>query len=230
MAKLNELQLKNEIINEGPDDLAGLPEQIGGQFPDPPQPGPFRVRFSQPGPISESWDVFDTERGQRIVAKLQDSAALTIIQSPAGRYNGETLDTRISNAERKRGKGPELASDMDYVLQVTKFPGKKPKFGDNRGYAEAFLHAAGKEIGIDWEYSWYCNPKKPVRIDDPNNGIQVMDGEEGRQKLLGCGTRYYMKDVPKEPNEKGEMIYPIRIQCQCGALVRAFGQIARFRE
>lgn len=209
--------------------FADLPDQIGGSFPDPPQPGPYRFQLPQPAAIAECWETMDTERGQRIVAVLRDNAALLIVQSPAGRYNGEPVSTRISNAERRRGKDEtKLASDMDYVLAVTKFAGKKPS--TNLEYAQALLAQAGKQFGADWEFQWFCNANKPIRVEDPGNGIQVLDGQEGRPLQQGCGERYYQKQVNKEPNEQGNMEYPVRIVCNCGAQLRAFGQIARFRE
>ncbi len=231
MAKLSELTLKADEATASAEDWADLPEQMGA-FADPPQPGTYRIRFPSAGAIGESWDVFDVEKpqpGQRIVAKLQGDAAMLILHSATGKYNNEPLETRISNAERKRGKDDsKLASDMDYALIATKYQGKKPAFGANREYAQAFLSVANKECKIDWEFSYFCNPKKPARIDDPENGLIVCDGQDGRPDQKGCGTRYYQKDVQKVPNEAGEMEQPVRITCQCGAQIRAFGQIARF--
>ncbi len=63
------------------------------------------------------------------------------------------------------------------------------------------------------------------------NGILLMDGQEGRQEQKGCDTRYYQKDVDKVPNADGTaMVFPTIITCQCGARLRAYGQIARFRD
>lgn len=230
MAKLSDLELKNDILDT-PDQLDNLPEQFG-TFQPPPQPGSFRVRFPQPGPLSEAFEVMDTKRGQRIYVNLRDDAALFIEQSPGGRYDKETMSTRISNAERKRGKSEDsLASDLDYLLQVTKYPGPRPKFGDNRAAADAFLATAGKSFGIDWEYQYSCNENKPIRVDDPQNGTLVLDGKDGRPEQKGCGKRYYQTNVDKIPNDKtGTMEYPQEITCECGAVLRAFGQIARFRE
>lgn len=229
MSKLSELQLKEDQQIAG-GDWADLPEQLGS-FADPPQPGHYRVRFPSAGAIGESWDVIDVTKpapGQRIVSKLQGDAALVIVHAANQKYINEPLETRISNAERKRGKDEtKLASDMDYALIATKYTGPRPQ--GNRAYAEAFLTVANKEIKVDWEYSWYCNPNKPARINDGQNGVVVCDGQEGRPDQKGCGTRYYQKDIDKQPDEKtGEMVYPVTIQCQCGASVRAFGQISRF--
>lgn len=225
MARLNELNLAQDQIPGGFDDL---PEQMGA-FADPPQPGAYRVRMPQPGPLAEGWDVIDTKRGQRIVAIHRDDNALLIVQSPGGTHNGEPLDTRISNAERQRGKDEtKLASDMDYALIAMKYPGQKPQ--NNRQYAEAYQACAGKEFGIDWAFSWYCSDKKPIRVEDPVNGTVVMDGQDGRQEQKGCGNRYYQKDVQKIPSADGTtMEYPVRITCDCGAQLRAYGQIDRFR-
>ncbi len=230
MAKLSDLQLKNDVLDT-PDSLDQLPEQFGS-FAPPPQPGGYRVRMPQPGPLSESFEKMDTKRGERIFVSLRDDAALYIEQSPGGRYDQQTMSTRISNAERKRGKAEDsLASDLDYLLQVTKFPGKRPKFGDNAAAAEAFIACAAKSFGIDWEYQYSCNDTKAIRVEDPNNGVLVLDGQEGRADQKGCGKRYYQGDVDRVPNEKnGTMEFPNEITCECGAILRAFGQIARFRE
>lgn len=231
MAKLSDLKIENENLG-GAGTFEDLPEQLGG-FKDPPQPGPYRVRFPSAGVLGEAWGKLEKteKRGERIVAILQNDAAFTIVQSPGGTLNGDVLETRISNAERKRGKGEQLASDMDYALLVTEYKGPKPAFGDNAGYAQAFLSVAGKEIGIDWELSWFCNPNKPARMDDGNNGVVVCDGKDGRPDQKGCGERYYLKDVQKSPDEKGNMVYPTEMECgACKAVLRAYGQIARFRK
>lgn len=238
MAKLNELDLGQDPI-AGEDDLGNLPEQFGGQFPDPPQPGSYRVQFPPAAALMDAWDTQDKKVdgnvvGKRIVCKHQGDAALTIVQSPGNRMNGEPFETRISNNERPRGKKDDpttkSASDMDYVLAVTKYPGKKPK--TNQEYAQAYSqHVPGKTMGVDIEFQWSCNPEKPIRIDDPNNGLLVLDGQDNRQLQKGCGNRYYQKDIDKVFNEKTQaQEYPVRITCQCGAQLRAFAQIARFRE
>ena len=226
MAKLSELTLKADTI---PGDFDTLPEQLG-VFTDPPQPGSYRFKMPSQGALEECWgDPFDNKEGQQRIAALhRDGAELTITQSPNGRYNGDLFDTRVTNAERKRGKGEEKASDMDYILLACKHPGRKPQ--NNKEYALAYQGLGSKEFGGDIEWSWFCNENKPIRVADEQNGSIVCDGLEGRPDAKGCGTRYYQKVVDRQPNEKGELEFPRIIQCTCGAQLRAYAQIARFRE
>ena len=234
MGSLKDLDLKPDVTGVT-EDWTDLPEQMG-TFADPPQPGRYRIAFPSAGAIANCWDVIEVtkpEPGQRVTMILQGEAACAIRQSLLGRYNGEPLETRISNAERKRGKDDtKLASDLDYALVATKYPGKKPARGANREYIAAAQHLANREVNIDWEFSWYCNDKKFIRVNDPANGIQVLDGQDGKPEQKGCGKRYYMKDVQKIPSEKypGEMEFPVRITCECDAELRAYGQIGRFSE
>lgn len=233
MPKLNELGLKQEKIGDA-QDLANLPEQIGMRKP-PLQPGPYRFRLADGKALAECFETIKPEiNGKeqvRIVAVMRDSAALTILQAPpvtTDRIN-DTFDTRISNAERNRGKDRGMASDMDYLLQATKVVSTKPT--TNQGYGEALVKAAGKEFGADIEFSWYCNTKKPIRVEDEGGQAITLDGEEGREKQLGCGKRYYQKDVDRLPAEEGETAgkYPTRISCECGALLYANENLVRFR-
>lgn len=235
MAKLTDLGLKNEKLDTGADSFADLPEQIGGAFPDPPQPGAFRFRMPSAEALANCFadKPIDTERGQRIAAQLRGDAALTIIQSPAGKYNGETFETRISNAERKRGKGEGMASDMDYLLAACGAE-KKPK--TNAEYGQALISLAGREFGGDVEWQWFCNEKKPIRVEQDGE-FKTLDGSDGGDVQNGCGARYYQKDVPKDADPvTGERHFPIRIECGgkdgngCGASLRAYAQIARFRK
>lgn len=209
---LNELELKDEKLPEQTfDDLPDF-----GTFTPPPQPGAYRFMF--PANLAKVWETFDApNKGQRIRAIFDRENPLTIVQSPANKVNGDSFQTRISNAERKRGKdGPE-ASDMDYVLRAL---GEKKRPSGNKAMAETFSKvAAGKEIGADLTYSWVCSADRDIRAYDDQGKTQVVEGTKG------CGKKYYMKDVQR--NEQGE--YPYELQCECGAVVRAFANLENFR-
>jgi hypothetical protein len=230
MAKLQELGLTNEQVGQALD-YNSMPDQMGS-FTPPPQPGSYR--FKLPNDLTGIWEVFDhtggNPPGKRIRAKFDDAHPLTIIQSPNATRNGEPFQTSLSNAERRRGKKDDPAapwiSDMDYFNRDVWSLTSKPS-GGNVGYANEFMKHANGEFGADVEWNWFCNPKKNIYADNGQGATQEVAGQ------AGCGTSYYQKDVPKvaqdpnDPNSPQE--FPLRITCQCGANIRAFANITRFR-
>lgn len=230
MPKLNELGLGNERVGDQID-YATIPEQMGS-FQEPPQPGSFR--FKIPAKIDDIWETFDVANvknpGKRLAAVFDEGHPLTIIQSPGGKYDGLPFTTRITNAERKRGKkddttAPEV-SDMDYLFRDAFGITAKP--ATNVAYAQEFTKHAGAEFGADVEWSWRCRPDQDIRVDNGQGGTSTVEGQKG------CGTRYYQKDVekvlsnPDDPNSA--QVFPLRITCQCGAQLRAFPNLARYRK
>lgn len=242
MGAIKDLKLGKDVINAD-QGWEGLPEQIGSRKP-PLYPGPYRFQFPNAAAVGECFDTFETEidgkSAVRVVAVHRDGAELTVIQAPqkyADRV-GEQWGTRISNAERKRGKGDDApkASDMDYVLQVLGAPGRPQT---NRQYLEAYLATVPeKEIGADVEWNWRCDAKRHVRVpEDPqdanNNKTMVLDGQEGREERKGCGAKFYQKDVPKvdkDGNEDPQGEYPRTIDCNCGAILFANENLQNFRK
>lgn len=196
-----------------------------GGFAPPPQPGPYR--FTLPGDLSAVWDLIDTVKGQRIRMVLDRDAPLLIAQSPGGKVNNETFQTRLSNVERKRGKdGPE-ASDLDYLLRAL---GVKTRPTTNKAYILAVSALAGKTFGADITYSFQCREDKPIYVYDTDGTLKPVEGSEG------CGKRYYQKDLTRD--EKGE--FPIQLQCtgrvirdgvetECGAILRGFANLENLR-
>lgn len=229
MPKLTELGLTNEAVGQDIS-YADAPDQMGA-FRDPPQPGTFRFRF--PDKIDDIWDTFQYDKGaqpgQRLRATFDDTHPLVIIQSPGGTENGTPFETRISNAERKRGKRDDptavFMSDMDYIFRDVFGITEKPK--TNGQYAQlALQHFPKAEMTADIEWSWHCNPTKNIRVADGQGGYQEV-------QQAGCDARYNQRDVLKihaDPNDPNSpLVYPSRIQCQCGASVRAFANLTRFR-
>jgi len=227
--KLSDLGLTNERVGE-PIDYNTIPDQMGS-FPDPPQPGSFR--FELPKDLSSIWEVFQYDTcknpGKRLRAKFDDSFPLTIVQSPLKRYDGLPFTTGISNAERKRGKkdatdAPEV-SDMDYILRDAF--GLETKPITNVAYAQELQKHAGAQFGADLELSWKCNENRNIRVDNGAGATTEVPNQKG------CNTAYYQKDVPKvlsNPEDPAsEQIFPIRITCQCGAQLRAFANLTRYR-
>lgn len=213
---LNELELKDEKLPE--QSLDDLPQF--GSFREPPQPGPYRFRL--PAVLTKIWEVFDiTINGkteQRVRAQFDGDAPLTIIQAKDQKYLNESFETRVSNAERPRGKDKSVvASDMDYLLRAL---GEKARPRTNKAYIETFNKYGGKEFGADISFSWVCSDSREIYVKDAE-GHSVKD-PEGRK---GCGKKYYQRDVPKQDN--GE--YPVELQCDCGAVVRAFANLDSIR-
>jgi len=216
----DELNLGSEAIEGVTGD--DLPEQFGSR-PDPPQPGPYR--FRTPEDMSAIYDTIEATVGDvkktRIVALFDEQHPLTIVQSPKGAHNDEPFETRISNAERKRDKAGTMASDADYMLNRG-FGIDLPKVRNNQWYLDQLKTLGNKEFAADIEYQWSCNPNRDVRVDDGEGNVQLVEGRKG------CGQRYYQGDVPTE-----EGVTPVRITCsnpECGANLRAFAQLTRFRQ
>lgn len=234
MPNINSLGLKNEKVGDTID-YATIPEQMGGTYPDPPPPGTYR--FKLPTKLDDIWEPFEKTTGknpgQRIAAVLDESHPLTIIQSPKGEKNGEPFQTRISNAERKRGRAddataPEV-SDMDYLFKDAFSLAAKPP--TNVAYATEFMKHGGQEFTADIEWSWYCNDKKDIRVDS-GTGTGATTVVEGQK---GCGQRYYQKDIDKVPSNPDDpnspKVFPLKITCgQCAATLRAFPNLVRFRK
>lgn len=230
MANLQQLGLTNEQVGDQLD-YASMPDQFGG-FTPPPQPGPYR--FKLPNDLSGIWEVFQYDKGnppgKRISAQFDDSHPLTIVQSPGGAHDGEPFTTKITNAERKRGKKDDPTaqhvSDMDYMNRDVWGLTSKPA-GGNMGYATEFQKHGGTEFTADVEWSWVCNEKKPIYVDNGQGGLQEVAG------TMGCGSKYYLKDIEKVPQDPTDpnspKVYPLRITCQCGGNVRAFANLVRFR-
>lgn len=230
MATINDLGLTTEQVGEALD-YTTMQDQFGS-YPDPPQPGSYRFRL--PANLSRIWEIFDHVKGKppgkRIRAKFDESFPLTIVQSPGGTLDGEPFQTSITNAERPRGKADnpnlQFISDMDYMNRDVWGLQSKPP-GGNKGYADEFQKHAGTDFGADVEWNWYCNEKKDIYVPNGSGGYQVVEGQKG------CGTNYYQKDVDKIPSNPEDpnspKVYPMRVQCQCGAHVRAFANLVRFR-
>ena len=118
---------------------------------------------------------------------------------------------------------------MDYLLRDAFGITAKPP--TNAAYAQTLMKQAKREFTADIEWSWYCNEKKDIRTDNGQGGTMVVEGQPG------CGQRYYQKDVEKVPSNPEDpnspKVFPVRITCGspgCGANVRAFANLVRFRK
>lgn len=216
-ASLNDLKLSNESL-EGAS-FEDIPENLGQQYPDPPPPGVYR--FALPADMSAIWAVVESEKhGTRINAIFDSDAPLTIVQSPGQAHDGEAFSYRISNVPRERTKEKILVSDMDLLLRAL---GETARPKTNKAYALALQKHTGGEFSATVEYSYRCNDRKPAYWDDGNGGQAKAPDER-----VGCGGRWYMKDVPKVNG-----VQPLRITCtnpECGASVKAFPNLDGFKK
>jgi len=217
---LQDLDLKEEVLPA--QSLDDLPE-VGG-FTPLPQPGAYK--FALPADLSGVWDVFDTQKGQRVRMILDRDHPLTIVASPGNKSNGDSFQTRLANAERPRGKERIEVSDLDYLLKAL---GEKVRPTSNRGYIEALGKHGGGQFAADLNYNWTCSDSR---------NIWVLEGEERKEVegQKGCGWRYYIgtksPDTTKQIGyvQKGaDGLFPSEIQCQCGAILRAFGNLDNIR-
>jgi len=208
--------LKTDTLPTAGETLDDLP-QFGG-FTPPPPAGAYR--FKLPMDLSAIWDLIDVpdkQPPQRVRANFDREHPLLITQSPGGKSNSEPFETRLTNNERKRGKGGAVvASDLDYLLRAMKET-QKPK--SNREYMVAVQRHGGKEFGADLRYSWRCSKDRDIRVKDGQGQTQVVEGRKG------CGEGFYQEDVPK--TIAGDV--PYEIVCTCGALLRAFANVDNIR-
>ena len=224
MASLNDLKLTKEVIEHDVADLDALPAQMGMRTPTL-QPGPYVFQLPALAALRECFDAIKRDgEPDRLALVFRDEAALVIAQAPDKELVGKPFNNRISNVARKRGKGDVKVSDFDYLLQCL---GEKKMPNTNIAYGEAIQRYAGKTFGADIELSYYCNNKNPIRVEDTSGQMVTLDGQEGRQLQKGCGSRFYQKDVDRDA-ETGK--FPIKIGCDCGAVLYANENLTRFRK
>ena len=236
MPKLSDLGLTNEQVSGV--DFANMPDQRGS-FGPLPQPGTYRFKVPAFDASSPVFDTITTEKGPRLNLVFDGAFALEIIQSPGGTHNGESLNIRLSNQEfnrARKGEPDQFASDLDWIFRDVLKLQKAPK--TNPQYAQTAIQSlAGKEFTADLEFTWRCNPKNDIRVDNGQGGTEVVEGTKG------CGAGYYMgtrpgqigKEHSNPEDPSSPLIYPERIVCggkdgiPCGALVRAFPRLRNFR-
>ena len=215
---LNDLQLKDEQLPTAGQTLDDLPQF--GQFAPPPQPGP--MTFKLPGDLTNLYETFETEKDgkkeTRVEMQFDASSPLLIVQSVGNRYNNEPFQTKLNNNERPRGKDKKLASDLDYLIAAIEGP-QSTRPATNRAYIEKVRTYGSKLFGGDLRWSWRCGKNRNIRVKDATGNTVEVENQKG------CGEAYYQEDVSK--GQDGE--YPLEIQCKCGAVLRAFGNLDNIR-
>lgn len=218
-------------LNDGVD-VANLPEQLGSRKPLLPQ-GPYR--FALPSTLKDGhFSAVESEKyGKRVSVHFDESAPLLVVQSTNNEQNGVPFETRISNVPRRRGKGDDapVASDWDYLNQAL---GETTRPASNKEYATRLVARAAKQeqFSADAEWSWHCNEKRDAFFDNGEGGLgpAQMDGAEPGVNHKGCGKRYY-NSSDEIASQKVDGKLPERITCPgCGANVRAFANLTRFRK
>ena len=215
---LGELTLKDEALPAQVYD--DLPE-YGGYTP-PPQPGPYRFKLPTIDKLGKAYDVFDSDKGQRLKVLFDKDAPLTIVQAKDPSKVGDTYMTRLTNLERKRGEIE--TSDFDYLLKAL---GEKAKPKNNRQYIETLNKHAGQEFAADISYSWNCDDKRNIWTRDAEGKLNEVEEQHG------CGRRYYQADKTKKDEQKIQRLedgsYPVSVACSCGAEVRCFANLDNIR-
>lgn len=224
---LQDLGLKDEELPTAGQMLDEIPE-FGARTP-LPQPGAFRLKL--PKDLSKSWDVIEvTKNGkdeQRVKLIFDKDNPLLIVQSLGNRYDGQPLQTTLTNNERVRGSSGVVASDLHYLAKAF---GEKQTPKSNQAWVRLVNTFGDREFGADWQFSWQCSEHRDVYHPDGQGGSVKVEGTKG------CGWRYYQGDGQPNPTKKTGYIskpaggeYPVDLQCQCGALLRAFGNLDNIR-
>ena len=235
MADLNNLQLRDDVV-EMTGDPSAIPDQPQG-FSRMPQPRSYTIRL--PENLISAWERFDYNHplsGQPlegVFLKFDGEHALVISGDDfKGENVGESLRTNISgylykvNEKGQRRKdGHILVSDLMYLVRALggSYP-QSAKNSDKITYINGL--ASGKEVKADWEWSSFCNPKKDVYDESGKRS-------EGNK---GCGQRYFQSQMTKKDgvySERftctGEITQADGTKVPCGASLRAFGNLTRFK-
>ena len=237
MAALKPQEAPQELPEE-------LPKELG-EFREPPQPGAYR--FQVPAALESCFDVIDVAQRdgeskvilgadqkpvtyQRVNLILDGPNALTIVQSPGGKIDGEPFSTRISNIERPRFVGKNVptvkVSDMTYLLRA-KAPEQRPRL-NGEFIALALQVLPSQQFSADIEWNGYCNPKNDAYFAFQNEKKETIyepaRDEGATENRKGCGNRIYQSKWPHDATG-----YAARAQCECGAFIRPFAQLVRFK-
>jgi hypothetical protein len=214
VANINDLGLRNEELPLG--DIADMPSGFGSNAP-VPQPGIYRFRLPSEEAIMNCFEVTDSESGQILTAIFKDEAFLfneTLKQYYSGRVN-----SRI----RMIGKGEDKKPVSDFAL-LLKAVKSLPEHNTLASMAQALTKAAGRTFIAEHQLTATCNPQRDIYQDG-----KVLTGKKG------CGARYGQEAYTPQ-NGKPVGAIPVvdgmvatRFTCECGAELRAWGQLRGFR-
>jgi len=224
MANLQDLNLNDEGISEA--DFENMPQTVGSGGRMPPQPGIYRFRLPVLSALASCFEPLNTsDQGQKLVAVLQDEAALFNVTL------GEWYNARINNRTRiikGRNDNPDrVVSDMGMLLKALKVK-PEPVNGivTNKSYGDALISAAGREFIAEHTLTASCDKARDIYKDG-----KVQVGEKGcgqRYRVQGYAGRDGKPDVmtlPKTPDGK----VALRFGCKCTAELRCWSELGGFR-
>lgn len=188
------------------------------QRPDPPQPGAQRFRI--PDNVSKAYELLDTQNGQKLEVRFEDTKALILSASNLPFW------VRINNETREfKGKPSNAFASLLKALR------EKGNVGSIASYTKALDRHAGDEFVADVTYSASCNPSRDIFIPGKQE-----DGGGVQQGVKGCGAKYRQEAfttkkgiaygaIPR--HEDGS--FSTRFTCPCGASVSVFAGLENFR-
>jgi hypothetical protein len=214
--------LLNNLIGEEdiPVDFDNLAPQRGGAV-EPPQPGPYAWTL----PKVPNFEQKEFQGlGPRIQAVFREDKSLTGV-GPTG--ESFLMGYTITNAEIFEDETTKTkASEMNYLLEAV---GHVPKGKKNSDYAKALTAACaeGKQFVADVEWYVKCDKKKDIYKEG-----KVVPG------VKGCGAEYAQESYKKRkdqtvvgeiPRVNGTNKFSYRFECTCGAELRVFPSLRRYR-
>lgn len=250
MARLDEIAAKFTVDDAPEVDMETMPEESAG-FRPTPYPGEYA--FQLPGEMDYEERIVDAKdvegnkitgsdgqfkKNKRLVTVFGDGHELKLLEATPENQDfvGESLKYRVANAEYRYGKEKALVSEMGFLLRS--LGEVLPKGADNIAWAKAIAkHALGRfRATVEWDA--FCDAEKKRYIYDEQQGKNIEDS------MAGCGQRYgqraYTKadgtkvvQIPKvnEAQPDGSFIerFSETISCGCGAAVRCFPRLKKYR-
>lgn len=229
-----ELGLSGQELFEDIPDMETLPEEYSPRTP-PPYPGDYL--FETPKDFSHLWDKFegsvkdpknpDAEAPKREFVNLifdkENPLMIKKALTPDGeKWEGTSLQYRLNNRPRARGKEKTLISDMSYFAKALGATGAAPR--TNGDQIKQVNQLAGRSFVAFAEYTGSCNPKRQAYVLDDSNNIVPSKSETGEVK--GCGARIFFNDWPKVDGR-----YADKARCpKCQAIISPFTGLVRFRK
>ena len=224
MSEINDLKLRDEPIDEIPQDL---PEQRSSFGPTLP-PGIWQLQL--PADLRSLWaamDVEDQEHGVRqyVQLKVDRDHPAVITAGPDATRVGEPYTFTVSTMPRPRGRGKGTdrtrVSDMSYLLRLSLQSKANPK--SNKEYIQEINKYAGKVVVIRSGLQGQCRTDRVIWIT-MEDGTTVED-PNGQ---MGCGQRHYTDHFKASNGTYSERIFCKKCGNETGATVRGFSQIDEF--